>query len=222
MNLAMFDWNGTLFNDMRLIIRAVIKVFDHFGKAPPSYNEYCLEYAGGLKSKDYMDVYRCRGINASREEINSLFIPEYKRLVKSAQLFSYALNTLELLDRLGITLCLITGNPEDLTMPYLKKFGLNKLFSHCIFESRDKTEAIRDLIKENGANSSKCFYLGDLPSDMRDALKAGVTPVAFIPWQELRGAMLGAMVGDRSGLISVCVVNSWEYLVPTLQECDLI
>jgi len=85
----LFDWNGTILDDMPIWRMAMEKAFTTYGKEPPTTEQYFSEM-----KKDYMESYRSRGITTSREEINAIYIPEYNRLIHTAKIFHGAFDTL--------------------------------------------------------------------------------------------------------------------------------
>ncbi|MBI2057745.1 MAG: HAD family hydrolase [Candidatus Yanofskybacteria bacterium] len=188
MKILFCDWNGTLLDDMPVWDNARRKTFLTFGVEPPTIADYFQE----LENGDYMEVYRKRGITASREELNAIYGPEYERGVSSAALFPGVKATLQLLHQQGVRLALVTAQHENLVVPLLNKFDLCHLFSDCAFHVLDKKTVVAKIVQQNSVRPNECSFVGDAPSDIRHAKKAGVIAIAFlgghIPKELLAGA----------------------------------
>lgn len=178
MKVYLFDFNGTLFNDMLAWHEGVKRLFKKFGKEAPTIATFFkeLEAAHG----DYLSIYRSRGIDVSREELNAIYGRFYQEQVADVQLSDHAEETLRALSDLGVVLGLITTSPEELCVPILKKFGVMKLFRHVRYHSIDKKHDIKDIVAKESVSGLRCCYVGDSSSDIRHANNAGVVSVAFL------------------------------------------
>lgn len=173
----LFDFNGTLLNDMPIWRMAMVKTFKSFEKDPPTTEEYFSKM-----KKDYLDVYRSRGITASREEINAIYIPEYNRLVSTADVFHGVTSTLSTLKKKGIKMGLLTLQPEEMVTPLLEKFLLAEMFTadYCDFHCKDKAKTILSIAEATGTDLKHVCFMGDTPSDITQGQEAGVRTAAFL------------------------------------------
>lgn len=175
MRIALFDWNGTLLDDIPIWYAAVCEIFRVYDKKPPTIAEYFREYTG-----DYLAVYRTRGITASREELNAIYAPYYATHIVHAKLFPGTKRTLRLLADRGITLGIVTAQQESLVVPLLEKFGLDGIFRDHAYHALDKVATIRRILAEAGVSAEECVFVGDSPSDVRNGVKTGVVTVALV------------------------------------------
>lgn len=175
---VLFDLNGTIFDDFHVWEAAKNKTFSYYEKVPPTAEEYFSEM-----KKDYMEIYRSRGINATREEINAIYIPEYNRLAHTATIFQSAFNTLCTLKRKGVNLGLLTLQPKEMVTPLLEKFFLDDIFdeAHSEFHCKNKAEAIVQIAKANNTGLEHFFFMGDTPSDITQGKEARVRTAVFLP-----------------------------------------
>ena len=182
MRVYLFDWDGTLLDNMVIWHETVGRLFQKYGKKSltPSVSDFFREldtYKG-----DYYQIYRTRGINASREEVNATFTIIFKELLAQPelQLTANARYTLRMLYGNGVTLGLITTQLEDIVMPLLERFELLPFFQYLRFHAIDKKKDIKEVLDEEGARCRECYYVGDAPSDVRHANNAGVVSVAYL------------------------------------------
>lgn len=175
MKLVLFDWNGTLLDDTLLWYDVVQEVFRVFGKQPPALEQYFRELEG-----DYFIIYTSRGIDVTREELNEIYDTFYRARMNEAQLMPGAQEVLQTLQDKNHVLYLVTGQHEHLVFPLLERFGIVSYFQCSKYHVIDKTSATKEILQAENIEPRNCFYVGDTPSDMRHAKKAGVVSIAFL------------------------------------------
>lgn len=178
MRICLFDLDGTILNNMPAWRKTVDGLFKGFGKPAPTTAEFFHELE--TSQGDYLRVYRKWGIDASRDELNSVFRSIYEELAPQVNLMPHALDTLERLAARGIVLGLVTTQTEEVSLPLLTKFKIAGLFLHLRFHAIDKSTAITEILASEGVPPEDCCYVGDSPSDIRHANKAGVVSVAYL------------------------------------------
>ena len=178
MKVVFFDFNGTLLDDMPIWRQATEANFRSFGVEPPSTAEYFrrLEEFKG----DYRGVYQSFGINVTRHRLNTVYESVYTKLLDQATFFTGVRFTLDALRSSGKKSVLITTQKEFLVTPLLQRIGVEKYFHSSRFGIFDKSGVMNEILSGLGVEPSECCYVGDAPSDMRHAEKAGVLPVAFL------------------------------------------
>ncbi len=176
MRAVLFDLNGTLLDDLKLIIEASSEVLVSFKKKPLTWDDYFK----ALQQKDYMNIYRSRGIRASRKKCIEIYLNHYRKHAHTICLSKNVVKTLASLKRRRVKLGVITTQQEEFVKPILEKLGIVKYF--VVIESHvlDKTGLIKKLIKESNMDPGNCYYVGDTPSDIKQAQRAGVKSVAFL------------------------------------------
>lgn len=175
MKIALFDWNGTLLDDMPVWYASVKEIFRVYGKEPPTIAQYFRELEG-----DYLAIYRSRGIEASRDELNAIYEPFYAAHVSEATTFPQVRETLQLLVGRGLKLGLITAQQASLVSPLLEKLGLDGFFKYRAYHVLDKQATINRVLNHQGVDPAECCFVGDAPSDIRHGRKAGVVTIAFL------------------------------------------
>lgn len=170
------DWNGTLLNDTAVWEKVMREVFLSQGKTPPAITEFFYE----AECSDYITPYRKRGITASREELNEIYKQAYQKRIKKLRLFPKVKKTLKHLKKKGVRLFIVSAQLEELALPFVEKFGIADLFEEIHFHTINKTETLINIINKLTLNTKECFFVGDTPSDIRSAKKAGITAIAFL------------------------------------------
>jgi len=173
--VVLFDWNNTIVNDFGVWWNAIRETFRVFGKKEPTIREYFEGLTG-----DYLDFYKQRGINASREELNKIYEASYERRINEIILFPGVKEFFDFLNRRLIAVGLVTQQKDFLISPLLKKFGLNEYLSYYECHALDKKETICQILRHEKIEPKKCCFVGDAPSDINHGKKAGVITIAFL------------------------------------------
>lgn len=213
MKLVLFDWNGTLLDDVPNMYDALIKkVFDTCRLPPPSLVEYFTAFA---KNGNWFEIFDQRNITLSRSEVLAIYQPEYELLSRNANLYPKVKETLEKLGDKGLRLGLISAQTAKLVIPFLEKFDIGKFFSYIKFDAFDKTISIQKILQNipvrEVVEPEDCCYVGDAPSDIGQANNAGVVSIAYynghIPMELLekeKPRFLIHKIGDLEKIIDIC------------------
>lgn len=173
--LVLFDWNGTLLNDIPRWHEATEATFRRFNAQAPSIADFFRELEG-----DYLDIYRSRGITESRAQLNLIYEAFYNFYSTEATLSPNAVYTLEALRTLEIPCGLVTMQKEELVEPFMAREAIGGFFSYARYHVLNKTDVIREILDEAGVDARDCLFVGDSPSDIRNANDAAVTSVAYM------------------------------------------
>lgn len=175
--LALFDWNGTLLDDMPAWYSAVRAIFDAFDAAPPTLGEFFEEQ----KSGSVMSMYERYGVVASRDELNVIYAAAYKKSMKHLALARGAREVLAELKRRGVVLGIVSAQIPELFTPLFDRMKIAHLFSYVKTGVSDKAACIAEIVaSEQLPTGLACYAVGDTPSDIRAARNANVTAVAYL------------------------------------------
>lgn len=173
---VIFDLDGTLADTLPLVLATYRSVF--------------REFAG----TDYSDEQIVEMFGPTEEGVLRKVVPKhwekafsrYCTLYESGhdgcpRLFDGIEDLLSWLRRQNIKTALVTGKGRDTTDISLRKLGLDGCFDTVKTGSAEeniKTRCIREIIAEWQLPPADILYVGDAPSDAKDARAAGLIPVA--------------------------------------------
>ncbi len=89
----------------------------------------------------------------------------------------------ELLGRLskrGLRLAVVTGKESYTALPTLRRFGLGRYFEMCLYgdpDSNVKAKRLQEYMQRTGIAAHEMLYVGDMPTDVEQAHRAGVRMV---------------------------------------------
>jgi len=178
---VIFDLDGTLGNTFPVIF--------------PSYRAALANFT----TRQFADEDIMALFGPSEEGVLQRLIPErwqealqlyesiYRELSpKATQHFDGIKEVLEMLKKRGIALAVVTGKGINTAQLSLKELGLDSYFDAVEGGAPQgviKPACMRKIIQQWGFHPSQVAYVGDAPSDMRDAKEVGAIPLGAA-WYE--------------------------------------
>ncbi len=158
-----WDWNGTLINDVWLVVEIMNKM---------------LKKRNLLKidSKKYRDIfdfpvtkyYSKLGFDFSKESFEKLtveFISEYYTRFNECKLFDEAEEVLKKIRDRGISQSILSASKEDVLTEKIKYYSIDKYFSRIIglenHYAESKIERGKKWIAELNLNQQEALLIGD-------------------------------------------------------------
>ena len=123
---VIWDWNGTLLDDVALGHRMLNYLQGIKGIAPSSFEDYRAMFTFPIT-----DFYKKAGLYENMESFQKLadiYIKEYERQVGDCFLQKDAEKVLDKLDKNGITSSILTASLESMAYSQIKHYGIEKYF----------------------------------------------------------------------------------------------
>lgn len=183
--LVIFDYSGTLVNDLRESWQAISKIVELYGKKSDTLEQFRWNWK--LPYWDYL--IEKKGFTpeeAYDERIPKLYIEFYKELIDRVTPFSDVKETILELAAKSIKLAIVSQTPRDLISNVMGKYDLSRYFDdrlvlgfHDYKKQKPCPESILLVLNELGLNGSEAVYVGDMREDIIAAKRAGVIPAAI-------------------------------------------
>ncbi len=180
-DLVIFDWDGVMYDSMENIAEAAVEVVKRFG------GDLTTQQFHASYDQPFWDYYRRLGLPVGTEEerayIQKIYHDEILPKIKSSQTkntdtYPEVADTLKELALRRIKVAIISADKLENITSILTQKGLMQYILYPIGLAHHKTEAIKELCAVYGFNPERVLMLGDLPSDLREAKKAGVNVAA--------------------------------------------
>lgn len=171
-----WDWNGTLLNDVDLMVEVIGELLDEHKLPRIDRQKYCEVF--GFPIKDY---YRALGFDfdkVSFEKLSEKFIAGYRRGLPSTRLHEGTTDLLNSLHQLKVSQSILSAAEEVYLKEQLIHFGIDGYFEH-IYGLRDhhaagKVERGKELMRDAKIPASSTVLIGDTDHDLEVGRALGV------------------------------------------------
>jgi HAD superfamily hydrolase (TIGR01549 family) len=193
-----FDWSGTLANDLNTTFEATMYVFKKMGVKPMTLEEYRKKFF--LPYIDFCDKYLP---DFNPEQLRQYFLEGIKT-VGSAEVYPGVKEVIKRLHDKGIRIIVMSASTEERIISDAKRYGIFDYFQEIEGDIIDKTEMVLDTIRRNGFNFNETILVGDMPHDIDTAKKAGLISVGIYwghkPKEILETSEPDYLIGDIKDL----------------------
>ena len=164
-----FDWSGTLVDDLPAVLQASNFVLTRAGKPPMSLEEFRAEFC--LPFKKFYDRHTP---GVPLPQLETWFHAEFKRAQGSVIELPHAREFLEFCLKQKIRMFLLSSIYEDHYRVQCRANGFDLFFEHAYTGVWDKKERIHKLLETNGLVPGETLFIGDMAHDIATARHGGV------------------------------------------------
>lgn len=173
-----FDWSGTLVDDLAMVIDATNHVMQHYGKGSIGRDEFKrrfrLPYAGfyneilpGVPLDELEDHFRIGFANSANAGVTSPLIP-------------HALEFLQCLSSQNKRMFILSSMDAEAFELHAKELGVDHFFEATYAGILDKRDYIHRLLNTHDLTASKTVFVGDMTHDVETAHHGAVSAIALL------------------------------------------
>ncbi|MBY0370681.1 HAD family hydrolase [bacterium] len=174
-----WDWNGTLLDDVDMVVGAMSEVMERYGMGALTREAY-TELFGFPVSKYYERI----GFDFTKtpfEEISKQFVQNYMRDIWDCRLHEGVAGFLSDMKTQGRSQSILSAAHEDSLHKHLKHFQIESYFDR-VYALNDhnavgKLERGRQLLKDCGFSPEESVLIGDTDHDLEVGQELGVDVV---------------------------------------------
>ena len=186
----LFDWSGTLMDDLTTTYKATVYIFEKLGGKPMSFKEYRKMFF-----LPYMNFWKQHFPDCTKEQIGQLF-REGLDASDDTGLYPGVRDVLKRLCDKGIKLGIMSSGPQEKIIADAKRYGVFDYFQEINGTIADKAEVITDILQRNNFEPEETIYVGDMAHDIEAGKKGGVVSIG-ISWGHKSKEMLEAAKPDH-------------------------
>ena len=186
----LFDWSGTLVDDLTRTYRATMYIFEKLGGKSMSFEEYRKTFF-----LPYMNFWKKHFPDSTKEKIGKLF-REGLNTSSDMGLYPAVKDVLKRLYDKGIKLAIMSSGPQEKIIADAKTYGVFDYFQEINGNILDKSEVITDILQRNNFKPEESIYIGDMLHDIQAGKKGGVISVG-ISWGHKSKQVLEAANPDH-------------------------
>lgn len=170
-----FDWSGTLVDDMAPVIEATNAVLGIYGIAP--YDREGFRRSFRLP---YREFYEEILPGVALEELEAHFRPAFDAATSLVTVLPHAREKLEWAKARGLRMFVLTSMDADAFMKQLEEFGMKGYFEATYAGVLDKRELIAHILESHGLAKSETAFVGDMTHDVETARHGGISSIAVL------------------------------------------
>ncbi len=194
MRHVVWDWNGTLFDDLHIVLEAVNRGLEPLTDRRATLDDYRIHYTRPVKR--FYDAFLGRDLeNDEWEELDRRFHDGYRELLHHARLTADAHEALDAVAAAGTTQSLLSMFPHGELIPLVEQMGITHYFDRIDglqgppgdVKARYLEAHLRALIL--GEDPASVLVVGDTPDDAVAAAHVGARCVLVHNGSHHRGAL---------------------------------
>lgn len=204
----LFDFNGTLFFDTELHIKAFEKVFPMFGREKPTREFLISNVLGRTNERIYKDNFNA---DADFEEYDSFRKAKegayYELCLAEKSIFRLVDGVHEMLDHIkseGIPYAIATGSGKEEVDFFFEHLGIgrwfgeeNMIYTNGTFNGKPEPDCYILAAKKIGLSPDECIVFEDGTSGIMAAKKAGAAGVIAVHEVGVPSPLKDGMTVDR-------------------------
>jgi phosphoglycolate phosphatase len=170
-----FDWSGTLVDDLGPVLDATNAVFDAYGLKPMTREEFRRHFR-----LPYVGFYEEFLPGVPISELEDIFRAAFAASASPVTVLPYAREKLDWCRRRGIRSFVLTSMDEPAFRKQLAQFGLGDVFEATYAGVVDKRHRIGEILERHGLERDLTAFVGDMVHDIETARHGGVASVAVL------------------------------------------
>jgi len=170
-----FDWSGTLVDDLGPVLEATNLVFQSYGREPLDRDEFRRHFR-----LPYSEFYQEFLPGVALDELEGRFRPAFHRSTAPVFVLPHAREKLEWCADHGIRCFVLSSMHEEAFHQQLQEFGLEPFFEATYAGVVDKREVIHRILETHGLDPAETAFIGDMTHDVETARHGGVSSIAVL------------------------------------------
>ncbi len=170
-----FDWSGTLVDDLGPVIEATNVVLGKYGVVALDRESFRRVFR-----LPYSEFYAEMLPHIPLEELEAHFRPAFDAALAPVFVLPHAREKLDWCKALGIRTFVLTSMDTTAFERQLDEFGLRGHFEATYSGVLDKREVIHQILKTHHLDPTETAFVGDMTHDVETARHGGVSSIAVL------------------------------------------
>lgn len=182
-----FDWSGTVVDDLPLVLEATNAVMRAFGREEMSREEFRRAFR-----LPFLHWYEeiLPGVTAG--ELDAVFLEAFAASREPVTVLPHAREFLECCAGAGRRMFVLSSAPQHAVEAQAEALGLGHFFEHIYAGVRDKREHIGRVLTEQKLRKPETVMIGDMRHDIHTARTGGIASVAVLTGYEFADVLATA------------------------------
>ncbi len=206
MRNVIFDWSGTVVDDLPPVVEATNVVLARYGLDTMDRDTFRRQF-----SLPFVAFYERLLPGVDIEELETVFRPAMAASLAPVTLIPHALPFLERCARQECRMFVLSSAPPEAVEAQAAALGLSGFFEVIYAGVRDKRERITGILLDHGLLPEETVMIGDMRHDVHAAQAAGIRSIAVLTGYEFPEVIAESRpditVGDLSHLAAL--LEAW-------------
>lgn len=201
---VIWDWNGTLFNDVFLCHSILNRLLCRNKVSEVTFKRYREIFNFPVK-----DYYVKAGFDFTKtpfEILGKEFMDEYEVRKTEAAIFDEAIEVLKTIDDAGLTQSVLSAYPHDTLVEIVDFFGINKYFTDLTgldnIYAASKVEQGKKWMQKSGFTKGEVVFVGDTIHDYEVAMEIDADSILIADGHQSEERLSGCGVPVFKDLVS--------------------
>ncbi len=174
--LCLFDFNGTLFDDLSVVYGSVAKIFRRYGLKPPTLDEYRDEITA-----DFMKFYYNHGIPAgvTAKDLNAIRKEYLEAHWSEPRIHIGAERSLILCKRMGMKTAIVSAEMQNVLEKRLQDLKMIPCLDLIVGSAYKKQEALLSVLDRLETRAEEAVYVDDTFDGITAAKEIGIKTIGF-------------------------------------------
>jgi phosphoglycolate phosphatase-like HAD superfamily hydrolase/ADP-ribose pyrophosphatase YjhB (NUDIX family) len=212
-----FDWSGTLVDDLPAVLKASNFVLAQAGKSEMSLDQFRAEF-----QLPFTKFYDRHTPDVPMEKLENWFHAEFRRSQESVVELPHAREFLKFCRAKKFRTFLLSTVHADHFKVQCAVTGFDAFIDRPYTDVWDKREKIHEILRENNLKPDETIFIGDMQHDIETAKHGGVHSCAVLTGyntlEQLRNAKPDLIVEHLSELRGVLEQNEFLHIKPLVKK----
>lgn len=170
-----FDWSGTLCDDLALTLEATNYVLAQYDRPALTREQFRSEF-----QLPYPDYYARKTPEARLVDLEKYYRHAFDHAVTQVTLIPHAREFMEFCCNRGIRCFILTSMDPRAFDEQARYLGMTDFFEHIHSGIRNKEEYIYTLLRQHSLNPADTAFIGDMQHDINAAHSAGIMGIGVL------------------------------------------
>ncbi len=171
----LFDWSGTLCDDLALTLEATNYVLNQYERPSLTREQFRDEF-----QLPYPEYYAWKTPEARLVDLEKLYRHAFDHAVTQVSIIPHAKEFLEFCRKRGIRCFILTSMDPRAFDEQARFLGLKDYFEHIHSGVRNKEEYIYNVLRQHELNPADTAFIGDMQHDINAAHSAGIIGIGVL------------------------------------------
>ncbi|MEW6305561.1 MAG: HAD family hydrolase [Verrucomicrobiota bacterium] len=170
-----FDWSGTLVDDLPAALQATNHVLRQAGVEELTLDRFRAEF-----SLPFIGFYQRFVPHVSMAQVEEWFHARFREVQHQVEELPHAREFLEFCHARGVRSFLLSTLPHEHFTAQTKRNGFDRYLERPYLGVWDKRARITEVLRENSLNPAETLFVGDMQHDIETARHGGVFSCAVL------------------------------------------